>query len=94
MVKVEAKKTIIRSYCRANHILFFNILFLRFILFAIMCICACFCECMSCMWEFPGRPEQSDQLKLQLQAGISHLTWVLGIELRIFCRRIIHVLNH
>lgn len=41
----------------------------------------------------PRRPEASDSLKLELQALVSHLAWVLGIK-RKTSGRVVHALNH
>jgi hypothetical protein len=40
----------------------------------------------------PRRPDPSGTSELALQAFVSHLMWVLGIELRYFAREV-HVLN-
>ena len=57
-----------------------------------MCVCVYVCLCVQ-EWTFTWKPERaSDPLKLELQAVVSHLTWVMGTELRV-SEITVHILN-
>ena len=51
-----------------------------FFVFHYVCVSICVCGYM-CVWVYGGQRRMADPLELELQAAVSCLMWVLGIEL-------------